>query len=386
MKVRSGAAVVLALLMLALACWAVVPAPTFATLPLAVAVPEWAPRVLAFAIVLGVLVWLLARGRARVVAMVLTALAAACVAWPAIAAPFAWRAAERALADAHIPPARSRAFDVDVVRDVPVRLRDGSSLALDLYRPRDVGAAPNGGYPHDAAAFPLIVAIYGGAWSFGSRAGLAPLATVVCRARIRRCGRRLPACAALPFSGAARRRRGRAARDRARTPARGTSMRGASRCSGAAPARSSRCSPPSGAQPLRVAAVVAYYAPVDLVGGWNDPPRPDPATCAASSRRTSAARPMPRTSGAYRAASPLDGAHRGMPPALLICGVRDELVRIAFQRAFAARLRALDVPVVALELPWANHAFDEVDGLGAAIAHDATLRFLDATLAAARAP
>ncbi|MDP9105249.1 MAG: alpha/beta hydrolase fold domain-containing protein, partial [Candidatus Eremiobacteraeota bacterium] len=76
----------------------------------------------------------------------------------------------------------------------------------------------------------------------------------------------------------------------------------------------------------------------------------------------------------------LDGAHRGMPPVLLICGERDELVRIAFQRAYAARLRALGVPVVALELPWANHAFDEVDGLGASIAHDATLRFLDAQL------
>jgi acetyl esterase/lipase len=70
-----------------------------------------------------------------------------------------------------------------------------------------------------------------------------------------------------------------------------------------------------------------------------------------------------------------------MPPVLLICGARDELVLIEFQRAFAARLRALDVPVVAIELPWANHVFDEVEGLGASIAHDATLRFLDATLA-----
>ena len=71
---------------------------------------------------------------------------------------------------------------------------------------------------------------------------------------------------------------------------------------------------------------------------------------------------------------------RGIHPALLISGVRDELVLIGFQRTFAARLRGLGVPVVAIELPWANHAFDEVDGLGAAIAHDATLRFLDATL------
>ncbi|HWT06898.1 MAG TPA: hypothetical protein VN224_14135, partial [Xanthomonadales bacterium] len=168
MTVRSGAAVVLAVLMLAFACWGVVPAPIFATLPLAVAVPELAPRVLAFAVVLALLVWVLARGRARVVAMTMMLLAAACVVWPALAAPFAWRAAERALDDAHVPQARARVLvAVDVLRDAPVRLRDGSSLALDLYRPRDVSAA---------AGLPLVVAIYGGAWSFGSRAGLAPLA------------------------------------------------------------------------------------------------------------------------------------------------------------------------------------------------------------------
>lgn len=384
MKVRSGTAVVLAVLLLAFACWAVVPAPTFSTLPLAVAVPELAPRVLAFAVVLGVVVWLLARLRARVVAMTFTVLAGACAAWPTMAAPFAWRSAERALFDASIPAARSRAFDVDVLRDVPVRLRDGSSLALDVYRPRDARAA-SGGASHAAAGLPLIVAIYGGAWAFGSRAEIAPVA--------RWYAARGYAVAVVDYRHAPRYRfpvqrddvedalRAIAANAGAwHVDARRVALFG--RSAGAELALLAAERP----QPLRVRAVVAYYSPIDLVGGWKDPPRPDPANVRGILETYVGGPPDAAHLAAYRAASPLDGARRGMPPALLIGGARDQLVLVAFQRAFAARLRALGVPVVALELPWANHAFDEVDGLGAALAHDATLRFLDATLAEERAP
>jgi acetyl esterase/lipase len=384
-KVRSGLAVVLALLMLAFACWAVVPAPTFATLPLAVAVPELAPRVLAFAIVLGVLVWLLARGRARAVATALTGLAAACVMWPALAAPFAWQTEQRALADAHVPPARSHAFAVDVLRDVPVRLRDGSSLALDLYRPRDVATAPAGEFPQHAAALPLIVAIYGGAWSFGSRDGLAPVA--------RSYAAQGYAVAVIDYRHAPRYRFP-AQRDDVDDALRVIAFH--ARAWHLDPARVALFGRSAGAelallaaersQPLRVRAVVAYYAPLDLVGGWNDPPRPDPANVRGILEAYIGGPPDAAHAGAYRAASPLHGARRGLPPALLIAGARDELVLVSFQRAFAARLRGLGVPVVALELPWANHAFDEVDGLGAAIAHDATLRFLNAMLVEGRAP
>ena len=377
MRARSATAVVLGVLMLAFACWAVVPAPAFAVLPLAVAVPEWAPGVLGFAVVLGLLVWLLARGRARIVAVALVFVAAACAAWPVVAAPFAWRAAERALGDAHVPAAAPRALAaVDVVRDVPVRLRDGSSLALDLYR-------PHGGYAHGARTLPLIVAVYGGAWSFGSRAGFARQA--------RWYARRGYAVAVIDYRHA----------PQYRFPVQRDDVEDALRAIGERarewhvdPRRVALFGRSSGAelallgaervQSVRVAAVVAYYAPIDLVGGWNEPPRPDPANVRGILETYVGGPPDAAHAAAYRAASPLNGAHRGMPPVLLICGDRDELVLVGFQRAFAARLRALGVPVVAIELPWANHAFDEVDGLGASIAHDATLRFLDATLAAER--
>lgn|GEM_PF-1359283 len=377
MKARSATAVVLAVLMLAFACWGVVPAPTFATLPLAVAVPELAPGVLAFAVVLGLLVWLLARGRARIVALVFVFVAAACVAWPTLAAPFAARAAERALDDAHVPAARPRALAaVDIVRDVPVRLRDGSSLALNLYRPHD--AAARGG-----PALPLVVAIYGGAWSSGSRGGFARPA--------RWYAARGYAVAVIDYRHAPRHRFP-VQRDDVEDALRAIAARAHAwhvdpqrvalfgRSSGAELALLAAERP----QPLRIAAVVAYYAAIDLVGGWNEPPRPDPANVRGILETYVGGPPDAAHAGAYRAASPLNGAHRGMPPVLLICGERDELVLIAFQRAFAARLRALGVPVVAIELPWANHSFDLIDGLGASIADDATLRFLDATLAAER--
>ncbi len=377
--VRSIAAIVLAALMLAIACWAVVPAPNYATLPLAVAIPEWAPRVLAFAVGLGVLVWLLARGRARAFAVALTAIAAACVAWPTFAAPFAWQAEQRALSEARIPATPARSFNVEALRDVPVRLRDGSSLALDLYRPRIVGTAPDGGYPHGTAALPLLVAIYGGSWQFGSRRALAPLA--------QRYAQRGYAVAVVDYRHA----------PRFRFPVQRDDVEDALRAIAAHagewhldPQRVALLGRSAGAelallaaerpQPLRVAAVVAYYAPVDLTGGWKDPPRPDPAGVRSILETYLGGPPDPAHASAYRAASPLDGAHRGMPPALLICGDRDQLVLIQFQRTFAARLHALGVPVIAIELPWANHAFDEVDGIGAALAYDAALRFLDAKL------
>lgn len=371
---RSAVAIALAALLLAFACWAVVPAPTFATLPLAVAVPEWAPRILVFAAVLGIVVWLLARGRARFVALTLVVLGGACVVWPTVAAPFAWRAAQRALAEAHIPPARDHArTPVTAVRDLPVRLRDGSSLALDLYHPSRVSAAP----------FPLVVAIYGGAWQFGSRGALARPAE--------RYAQRGYAVAVIEYRHAPRSRfpvqrddvddalRTIAAHARAwHVDAQRVALIGRSAGAELALVAGER------AQPVHVTAVIALYAPTDLTGGWDDPPRPDPANVRSILETYLGGPPDAAHAAAYREASPFDGAHRGMPPTLLICGVRDELVLIRFQRAFAARLRALRVPVVAIELPWSNHAFDEVDGLGAAIADDAALRFLDATSAAER--
>ena len=369
MSRRSAAALAIGLLLLAVSCWTAVPAPAYPMLLLAVGVPELAPYALALALPLSLVALRLARGRARGVVAGLAVAANACLLWPAFAAPFAAAAAQRTLDDARIPSARTRALGgVDVVRDLPVPLRDGKALALDLYRPH-----------HARGASPLIVAIYGGSWSRGSRTRMEALA--------RWYAHRGYAVAAIDYRHA----------PQYRFPVQRDDVEDAFRAI-AAHARAWRVDPAhvalfgrsAGAelallaaerpQPLRVAAVVAYYAPVDLTGGWNDPPQPDPAGVRGILAAYLGGPPDAAHATAYRAASPFDGAHAGMPPALLISGRRDQLVLIRFSRAFAARLRQLRVPVAAIELPWANHGFDEVDGIGAAIARDATLRFLDGTL------
>ena len=131
---------------------------------------------------------------------------------------------------------------------------------------------------------------------------------------------------------------------------------------------------------LHVRAIVAYYAPTDLVRGYTEPPQPDPADVRGILTDYLGGPPDAAHLATYRAASPLVLAHTGMPPVLAIIGARDELVRPAFQRAFAERLDALHVRNVSIVLPWANHAFDAVNGLGSAVARDATLRFLDTLL------
>ncbi|MEA2666193.1 MAG: hypothetical protein QOI11_3137, partial [Candidatus Eremiobacteraeota bacterium] len=280
---------------------------------------------------------------------------------------FAWAGASRAVAAAGVPPLPARPLAaVAELGGVPVPLRGGGALALDLYRPRG------------NAVVPLVVAIYGGAWAFGSRAGVAPLA--------RWYAARGYAVAAIDYRHA----------PRCRFPAQLDDVEDALRALAlharawhADPARVALFGRSAGGQlallaaqrpqPLDVRAVVGYYAPTDLVRGYADPPRPDPAGVRRILSAYLGGPPDARHAAAYERAAPL--AHAGTTPAaLLVIGARDQLVRPAFQRAFAARLRAAGKRVVALELPWANHAFDEVDGLGAALARDATLRFLDATL------
>jgi acetyl esterase/lipase len=367
-RVLAGLAVAAAVLMVAIAIWTVVPAPTLPTLALAVLVPELAVPLVAIFALLATGCWFATRGRVRVVVMSLCAIALAATVWPALAAPWtAWHADDALRAGRIAPlPDRMTLAAVDVERDVPVRLRDGTASALDLYRPRIAGRLP------------LLVTIYGGAWIFGSRGAEAPLA--------RRYAARGYAVAVIDYRHAPVYRFPTQIDDvddalaTIAHDAHGwnvdvdrVALFGRSAGAQLALLAGERT------QPLHVRAIVAYYAPTDLVEGWNDPPVPDPAGTKRILIAYLGGPPDASRIARYRAASPLDVAHAGMPPVLAIIGDRDELVRPQFQRTFAARLDALHVPNVAIELPWSNHAFDAIDGLGAGIAHDATLRFLNAT-------
>lgn len=67
-----------------------------------------------------------------------------------------------------------------------------------------------------------------------------------------------------------------------------------------------------------------------------------------------------------------------LPPALLVYGGRDHVVRPRFGRAAAAALARAGDRVVYAELPWAEHGFDLAPGgLGARV----TARLVDGFLA-----
>jgi acetyl esterase/lipase len=341
----------------------VIPAPTLISLAFAVIIPEVGLVALPVCLVFGALSLWLARGRTRVAVSVLTMFTVCCVGWPLVAYPPTAAAADRALDAAGDVRAAVNAYAVDVTRDVPVRLRDGSALALDVYRPRVAGTRP------------LLVTIYGGAWIFGTRVNEAPLA--------RRYAAQGYVVAVIDYRHAPKYRFptqiddvddalktiASHAREWHADPHRAALL---GRSAGAQLALLAAEKP----QPLTIRAVIGYYAPADLIGGWNEPPRPDPANTKRILTAYLGGAPDGERRALYVRAAPLQQAHAGMPSTLLIGGDRDELVPIRIQREFSAHLRALGVPVVSIELPWANHAFDEANGIGALIAADATARFL----------
>ena len=62
---------------------------------------------------------------------------------------------------------------------------------------------------------------------------------------------------------------------------------------------------------------------------------------------------------AFEKASPIERAHAGAPPFMIVQGTSDSLVPTAEARAFAERLRSVSrSPTVYLEIPGAQHAFE----------------------------
>ncbi len=363
--------------------WSVVPAPTLPLLALAVVVPELAPWGLLACGLVAAFVWALARGRSRAAALTLCAFATACSLVPLAEVRATVAAADREMGRVASPPAlgsAGRPFDplisfvgygaaagVRVRRDIPIALRDGTPSAVDLYRPAASG-------PH-----PTLVVIYGGAWRFGSRGDSSEMArafaargyTVIAIDYRHAPAHRFPT--QLEDVRDALTAIGREARAWDVDPQRVALL---GRSAGAELALLAAYAP----EPLRVRAAVGYYTPANLVRGYREPPRPDPADVRDILRAYLGGTPEQRMS-AYVAASPLSHVRRGLPPTLLIAGGRDELVSLDFQHELRAALMANGVPVVALDLPWSNHAFDVVaNGVGGQLARYYTQRFLHAFL------
>jgi acetyl esterase/lipase len=131
---------------------------------------------------------------------------------------------------------------------------------------------------------------------------------------------------------------------------------------------------------FHIKAVVALYAPYDLAEGYADLPSPDPigVRYVLSGFLNGTPEQQPRR---YLAASPSTLVRPGLPPTLLVFGTRDHIVKAAFNREAAAALRAAHVPVVSVEIPWAEHGFDMATaGLGAQLAFSVIVDFLDREL------
>jgi acetyl esterase/lipase len=134
-----------------------------------------------------------------------------------------------------------------------------------------------------------------------------------------------------------------------------------------------------------VQAVVGIYAPWNLAEGYRDVPSPDPIGVRGVIGNfvggTPDAQPV-----RYRDASPSTYVRSGLPPTLLIFGSRDHLVKPEFNRAAAVALRAANDRVVEVELPWAEHGFDQVPaGLGERLTYWTVVTFLDRELGEAHA-
>jgi len=377
---------ILAALLLFLSLWIVVPAPTIWLLPLGVGAPEVSPMLFgASALVL--LLTLRRLGRRKLAALMALA-AAALSSMPYSNLAQTERAFDRELARVFPPQSRRAAAppdarpgpfaprdlflgietgEVRIVRAVKFAAPDGLPLVLDIYRP--VGEGP----------FPVLVQVHGGAWQRGGRSDNETFARYfashgyVVFAIEYRHAPRFPWPAALEDTRAAL-----------------TWIEAQCVTFGGDPARIAVIGRSAGAHlamlaayagQARVAAVVNYYGPADLAKGWREPPQPDPIGVRGVLEAFLSGTPeqQPR---AYREASPITYVSGAAPPTLHIYGRRDHAVLPVFGRDLHARLREAGARSVYLEIPWAEHAFDELPGgLSGQLSLYYTERFLAAALA-----
>ena len=127
-------------------------------------------------------------------------------------------------------------------------------------------------------------------------------------------------------------------------------------------------------------ALVSYSGAVDLVKGYEVPPSPDPIHV--QSIIVSYMGDIPANApGAYRAASPIANVRCGSPPTLLIYGAGDHVVDFRSALGLRDALRACGNDVTLLELPWTEHGFEDIPwGLHAPIAFAEMEAFFKRTL------
>lgn len=109
----------------------------------------------------------------------------------------------------------------------------------------------------------------------------------------------------------------------------------------------------------RVKAVVAFYAPVNLVESYRNPPSPDPLHIRDVETKLIGA-PLESAVAPYERASPINAVRPGLPPTLIFNGKRDNVVEERFGAMLHDKLRANGDTSIYIMIPWADHAFDAV--------------------------
>ncbi len=126
-----------------------------------------------------------------------------------------------------------------------------------------------------------------------------------------------------------------------------------------------------------VQAVIALYAPADLVYGYANPMRPD-VIKGNESLELYLGGPPSRRLETYRLASPRTWVdQRPLPPTLLLHGASDPLVECLHSVLLAAELQAAGQRVRQISVPFGEHGFDLRPGsVGEQLARRSILEFL----------
>jgi len=343
--------VILAALLALLCIWIVVPPFNAASIILAVASIELSPYLLVLSLGAAIVTWRL-RGRFRTAAVCIFAASAALCALPVVAL----------LASPAGRPVLNSAARFSIAEyAIPIKL-GATKSAIRAY------------LPDSHTATPALFDIYGGAWRSGSPQSDASMNRSLARHGYAVFALDYRHSPAYHFPAALQDIRQEIAFVRGHAglfhiDADQTGVVGHS--SGGQLAELIAFEPHS---PVR--ALISYSGAVDLTMGWKYPPVPDPIGVRAVIENYIGATPE-REPARYHAATPLAHVRRGLPPVLLIYGSRDHVVDIRYARKLRDALRAAGTDVTFLELPWTEHAFEDVPfGLHAPIALAQTVTFL----------
>ena len=109
--------------------------------------------------------------------------------------------------------------------------------------------------------------------------------------------------------------------------------------------------------PDKVAGVIGFYPPVDMVWSWENPSNPVVLNSQEALGQFLGGSPEQRPE-IYHEASPIHQLTEAGPPTLLIHGGRDSLVYLRQSQMLSAQLIKKQVPHFLLELPWTEHGGD----------------------------